>query len=78
MLPKWMSVTILILALLIIAPYVMCEPLRYVRDKFRGWQTNRKFRKIARGIRKMAASKDPELSGQLQKAAEGLDELSKL
>lgn len=73
MLPRWMSVSVLIFAMLIIAPYVMREPFILIRDVWMNW----KLKRIARRIRKMSAGKDSELSEKLKTVADGLDEIAK-
>lgn len=78
MIPRWMSIGALLLCMLIIAPYVMLEPFKVVRQIWRSWIQRRKLKMISRGIRKMAKSKDAEVNELLTKAADDLDELTKL
>lgn len=73
MIPRWMAVSVLILCMVIVAPYVMLEPFKFVRDLYYSW----KMRQVSRRIRKMAKSKNAEVNQLLTKVAEGLDELSK-
>jgi len=78
MIPRWMSIGALLLCMLIVAPYVMLEPFKVVRQIWRSWIQRRKLKMISRGIRKMAKSKDAEVNELLTKAADDLDELTKL
>lgn len=73
MIPRWMAVCVLILCLVIVAPYIMLEPFKAVRDLYRSW----KLKLISRRIRRMAKSKNDEVNQLLTKVADGLDELSK-
>lgn len=73
MLPAWFSVTIIFLCMVVVAPYVMLEPFVVVRE----WWRNRQLRRIAKGIRKMAETKNPALTADLKKIADALDQLSK-
>lgn len=73
MIPRWMAVLVLILCFIIVAPYIMLEPFKAVRDLYRSW----KLKLISRRIKKMARSKNDEVNQLLTKVADGLDELSK-
>lgn len=73
MLPRCLSVNILIFAMLIIAPYVMREPFLLIWNTWMNW----KLKRIAKRIRKMSNGKDPELNKKLKDVADGLDEISK-
>ncbi|HRI60114.1 MAG TPA: hypothetical protein PK228_10335 [Saprospiraceae bacterium] len=77
-LPLWMRTAILFIVFIFIAPMFLKEPFLFVRE----WYMNRKLRKIAKGLRKIAEDKslngNPELADDLKKIAAGMDELSKM
>lgn len=77
-LPLWMRTAILFIVFIFIAPMFLKEPIVFVRE----WFMNRKLRKIAKGLMKIAQDKslndNPELADDLKKIAAGMDELSKM
>ena len=69
MIPPWMSVTILIILMLIIAPYIMFIPFKET------WRYI-KLRRMAKRIRKMSAGRNPELENELKDIANKIDDIA--
>jgi predicted neutral ceramidase superfamily lipid hydrolase len=68
MLPQWLSISLLIFIMAVIAPYVMTAPVKLARR----WIL---LRLIAWRVRRMARGKDAGLSGELKSISKQITKL---